>query len=107
MNKQIDEIREMAKIIAKSVDEETLCDGLAGDSSMACLGCDYIEKEYCKHHLESATGLYNKGYRKASEIFAEIDKLTVRYINDADYTTGDMILDIIELKKKCESEGVE
>lgn len=61
------QIEEMAKIIAQSVDVETLCDGLAGDSSMACFGCDYSEKEYCKHHLESATGLYNKGYRKASE----------------------------------------
>lgn len=64
MNKYIEE---MAKIIAQSVDEETICDGMAGDSSMTCFCCEYSEKEYCKHHIESATGLYNKGYRKASE----------------------------------------
>lgn len=123
MNKQI-EIEDMAKIIAQSVDEETLCDGLAGDSSMACLVCDYSEKEYCKHHLESATGLYNKGYRKAEDIAFEatdnfrdaIMDVFIDMCGENDYNKltlwqiGDAIDDvydnqIAELKKKYESEG--
>ncbi len=36
----------------------------------------------------------------AAEIFKEIDKFTYRYLNDADYSGGDMIYDITELKNK-------
>lgn len=36
----------------------------------------------------------------AREIFAEIEKFTYRYLNDADYSGGDMIYDIAELKEK-------
>lgn len=43
----------------------------------------------------------NEAERKvAREIFEEIEKLTYRYLNDADYSGGDMIYDIAELKKK-------
>lgn len=43
----------------------------------------------------------NEAERKvAREIFDEIEKLTYRYLNDADYSGGDMIYDIAELKKK-------
>ena len=38
--------------------------------------------------------------RTAKEIFEEIDKLTYRLLNDADYTMGDIVYDITELKKK-------
>lgn len=66
---------------------------------------EFARAENCKLFADK------NGYRKtedvAREIFAEIDKFTVRYINDADYTIGDMILDIIDLKKKYESEGEE
>ena len=72
---------------------------------MGCLfGCN--ESRDCSEIF--ARNLYNAGYRKstdvAEEIFAEIDKLTVSYINDADYTIGDMILGIVELKKKYTEE---
>jgi hypothetical protein len=141
MNKQIDKdfvdwvkrkaeqqqrIEEMAKIIAQSIDEETICDGLAGDSGMACFGCDYSEKEYCKHHLESATGLYNKGYRKtedvAMEIFEEIEKIIKEPFAVGfdllsrpekvlpDYNNGirkQLLYYVAELKKKYESEGAD
>lgn len=40
----------------------------------------------------------------AKEIFEEIDKITYRYLNDADYSGGDMIYDIAELKKKYPTE---
>lgn len=35
-----------------------------------------------------------------TEIFKEIDKFIYRYLNDADYTGGDLIYDITELKNK-------
>ncbi len=45
-----------------------------------------------------------KGYRKASEvateIFDDIDEIAYRYLNNADYSAGDMIYDLNELKKK-------
>ena len=110
MNKQIEE---MAKIIAQSVDEETLCDGLAGDSGMACFGCDYSEKEYCKHHLESATGLYNKGYRKSTDVAREVAEQFKEIAKQ--YLLGKGLYLAVfknalnhaeaELKKKYESEG--
>ena len=36
----------------------------------------------------------------AREIFEEIEKFTYRYLNDDDYSGGDLIYDIAELKKK-------
>ena len=59
---------------------------------------------------EVAEVLVNAGYRKASEvareIFEEIDEIAYRYLNDADYSGGDMIYDLNELKKKYqEGEG--
>ena len=40
----------------------------------------------------------------AKNIFEEIDKFAYRYLNDADYSGGDMIYDIAELKKKYPTE---
>lgn len=34
------------------------------------------------------------------KIFKELDKLTYRLLNDADYTMGDIVYDITELKNK-------
>ena len=42
----------------------------------------------------------------AREIFAEIDKITFRYLNDADYSDGDVAYDLDELKNKYTKEGV-
>lgn len=54
--------------------------------------------------IDVAVALVNAGYRKQSEvareIFADIEKYTYRYLNDADYSGGDLIYDIAELKKK-------
>jgi hypothetical protein len=36
----------------------------------------------------------------AKEIFKKIDKFSYRYLNDVDYSGGDLIYDITELKKK-------
>ena len=55
-----------------------------------------------------ATEAYNVGYRKqsevAKEIFEEIEKLAFRLLNDADYTMGDIVYDITELKNKYTGE---
>lgn len=49
-----------------------------------------------------------QGYRKRSEvakkIFKELEKLTYRLLNDADYTIGDIVYDITELKNKYTGE---
>ena len=54
---------------------------------------------YCE-----ASAVYDAGYRKQSEvaceIFEELEKLTYRLLNDADYTMGDIVYDITELKNK-------
>ena len=51
-----------------------------------------------------AKEIINHSYRKqsdvAKEIFEELDKLTYQLLNDADYTMGDIVYDITELKNK-------
>ena len=46
--------------------------------------------------------LYNAGYRKqsevAKEIFEKIDIITMRYLDDKDYTTGEMVYDLDNFK---------
>lgn len=65
------QIKEMAVIIHDSVDKHNPClDEEYGGFS--CLTCDYIDKEYCQHDMERATGLYNAGYRKQSENVIEL-----------------------------------
>lgn len=36
----------------------------------------------------------------AREIFVEIDKITLRYLDNKEYSTGDMVYDLDELKQK-------
>ncbi len=54
--------------------------------------------------FDVAETLVNAGYRKASEvareIFDAIDEIAYHYLNDADYSGGDMIYDLNELKNK-------
>lgn len=70
------------------------------------LGAYAINKLYTE---DVAEYLYNAGYRKASvvvwEIFDKVDEIAYRYLNDADYSGGDMIYDLNELKKKYTEEG--
>lgn len=51
-----------------------------------------------KMHCENARA------EVAREIFEEIEKFIYRYLNDADYTGGDIIYDIAELKNKYTGE---
>ena len=77
--------------------------------------CDEYEPHTCSHCYANSTKigdfaemLYNAGYHKksdvAKEIFEELEKLTYRLLNDADYTMGDIVYDITELKNKYTGE---
>ena len=92
------QIEEMAKILAKS--------DVCGD----CTNC--IHNSWCPDNSD-ATALYNAGYRKASEVAAEIfeeieeilDRHSISYLKVGQicgehYYDGVMQFDIAELKKK-------
>lgn len=53
---------------------------------------------------EETSGLKKAKAEVAREIFAEIEKLSYRFMNDKHYIFGDMVWDIAELKKKWEGE---
>ena len=65
----------------------------------------------CDHCIayDKAKALYNAGYRKASEIaweiFDKIDEIAYHYLNNVNYSGGDMIYDLNELKKKYTEGG--
>lgn len=95
---------------------EELCEIIA---SMICEIynplCDEYEPHTCSHCYANSTKigdfaemLYNAGYHKksdvAKEIFEELEKLTYRLLNDADYTMGDIVYNITELKNKYTGE---
>jgi hypothetical protein len=100
---QIKEIKEMADIIHE------------GDCPIVVL--------FYNDSLTLAENLYNKGYRKTSdvarEIFEEIEKISAKAYNDFMYNrrctaeienyveqfSNNIDIDIAELKKKYESEG--
>lgn len=71
-----------------------------------------IVQDFMGCHINSeemAEYLYNAGYCKGSEvvwaIFDKVDEIAYRYLNDADYSAGDMIYDLNELKKEY-TEGI-
>lgn len=51
-----------------------------------------------------AMKLYEDGYRKqnkiAKEIFEKIDEITLKYLDNKEYSTGDMVYDLDKLKEK-------
>ena len=73
-----------------------------------------IDSKVCRNRFADimqgyAKDLYNAGYCKASEfiweIFDKVDEIAYRYLNDTDYSAGDMIYDLNELKKEY-TEGI-
>ena len=67
---------------------------------------EYLDKKgyFCLPHFTQDID-YHKVLKQikvevAKEIFEEIEKLTYRLLNDADYTMGDIVYDITELKNK-------
>ena len=97
------QIEEMCEIIASMICEvyNPLCDE---NKPHTCSRC-YANSTKIGDFAEM---LYNAGYHKrsdvAKEIFEELDKLTYRLLNDADYTMGDIVYDITELKNKYTGE---
>ena len=87
----------------KQIEEMTrvLCEDCARDVAPCTLT---KSGRMCDSVREQAEALYNAGYRKASEvvweIFDKVDEIAYRYLNDADYSGGDMVYDLYELKKK-------
>lgn len=62
-----------------------------------------LTKEQCHYFTQDID--YHKVLKQikvevAKEIFEELEKLTYRLLNDADYTMGDIVYDITELKNK-------
>ena len=62
-----------------------------------------LTKEQCPYFTQDID--YHKVLKQikvevAKEIFEEIEKLTYRLLNDADYTMGDIVYDITGLKNK-------
>lgn len=66
-----------------------------------------LTKEQCPYFTQDID--YHRVFKQikvevAKEIFEELEKLTYRLLNDADYTMGDIVYDITELKNKYTGE---
>lgn len=95
--KQIEEMaRDLCKNISCTVEEWSECSLHRTDG-------------FCARCKGLAERLYNAGHCKGSElvweIFDKVDEIAYRYLNDADYSAGDMIYDLNELKKEY-TEGI-
>lgn len=68
-----------------------------------------MEHRYISDERKLEAALKENGWCKASdlaeEIFAEIDKLAYRFMNDVHYLFGDMVYDLAEIKKKYTKGG--
>ncbi len=95
-----------AETIEKQIEE--MAKGLATARNCICIGsekpcneCNWREGCY---FIECCKALTDRGYRKASEvaaeIFAEIDKIAYKLMNSPLYSIGDTIFDLEELKNK-------
>ena len=98
MNKQIEEMAEYLIEIQRNFDE--YC-------AKPCRDCELGGVVNCESHYK-AEALYEKGYRKstdvAREIFAEIEYLIWQYDT---HPASDLTERIVELKEKYESEGAD
>ena len=98
MNKE-KQIEEMAKVIDCSLP-------LLDCEAWRCDGCKYEKYKHMCMGIKQAEVLYNKGYRKASdvarEIFAEIEA-----IKCVGLLPNSWVKQFAELKKKYESEDEE
>ena len=67
----------------------------ANNCNLAKEQCPYFTQDIDYHQV-----LKQIKVEIAKEIFEELDKLTYRLLNDADYTIGDIVYDITKLKNK-------
>lgn len=73
--------------------------GAADNCNLTKEQCPYFTQDIDYHRV-----LKQIKVEIAKEIFKELDKLTYRLLNDADYTMGDIVYDITELKNKYTGE---
>lgn len=73
--------------------------GVADNCNLTKEQCPYFTQDIDYHRV-----LKQIKVEIAKEIFKELDKLTYRLLNDADYTMGDIVYDITELKNKYTGE---
>lgn len=69
--------------------------GVADNCTLTKEQCPYFTQDIDYHRV-----LKQIKVEVACEIFEELEKLTYRLLNDADYTMGDIVYDITELKNK-------
>ena len=69
--------------------------GVADNCTLTKEQCPYFTQDIDYHKV-----LKQIKVEVAKEIFEELEKLTYRLLNDADYTMGDIVYDITELKNK-------
>lgn len=69
--------------------------GTANNCNLTKEQCPYFTQDIDYHRV-----LKQIKVEIAKEIFEEIEKLTYKLLNDADYTMGDIVYDITELKNK-------
>ena len=69
--------------------------GTVDNCNLAKEQCPYFTQDIDDHRV-----LKQIKVEIAKEIFEEIEKLTYKLLNDADYTMGDIVYDITELKNK-------
>ena len=69
--------------------------GSADNCNLTKEQCPYFTQDIDYHRV-----LKQIKVEIAKEIFEEIEKLTYKLLNDADYTMGDIVYDITELKNK-------
>ena len=69
--------------------------GAADNCNLTKEQCPYFTQDIDYHRV-----LKQIKVEVAKEIFEELEKLTYRLLNDADYTMGDIVYDITELKNK-------
>lgn len=65
---------------------------------------EYHPETYiCVHHIDKADVAPRA--EVAREIFEEIDSLIYKWHSDSLYSTGELLYDVSELKKKCTEEN--
>lgn len=74
-----------------------------GIAQVDCEDCPYNNEDFCRLKLMQDALNYIKGEAEvetAKKIFADIDAVTSEYMNNEDYSMGDVIFAIDDLKEK-------
>lgn len=69
-----------------------------GIAQVDCEDCPYNKENFCRLFLMRDALNYIKG--EAKKIFADIDAVTAEYMNNENFSMGDVIFAIDDLKEK-------